>query len=90
MAIWGGLVGPKSENVEKSYVFVCFLEAQRGEEWFGEEGAEFGWEDSEMDRYSDMYRGEDKGGVHDPSERKNNNKQLLEENNIKCGTNPQA
>ena len=30
MAICGGLMGPKSENVEKPLVFVCFLEGQSG------------------------------------------------------------
>ena len=32
MGICGGLVGPKSENVDFSLVFVCFFEGQRGEE----------------------------------------------------------
>ena len=28
MGIWGGLVGPKSGNVEKVLVFACFFEGQ--------------------------------------------------------------
>ena len=32
MHICMGLVGPKSENVEKPLVFVCFLKGQRGDE----------------------------------------------------------
>ena len=32
MHICGGLVGPKSENVENPLVFVCFFEGQRSEE----------------------------------------------------------
>ena len=32
MHICGGLVGPKSENVEKPCVFKCFLKGQEGPE----------------------------------------------------------
>ena len=32
MGICGSLVGPKSENVEKPFVFVCFFQGQKGEE----------------------------------------------------------
>ena len=32
MHICSGLVGPKSENVEKPLVFVCFFEGQSGGE----------------------------------------------------------
>ena len=31
MAIWAGLVGPKSEDVEKPLVFVCFLSVQEAD-----------------------------------------------------------
>ena len=30
MGIWGGLVGPKSGNVEKVFVFKAFLKGSRG------------------------------------------------------------
>ena len=33
MGIWGGLVGPKSGNVEKVLVFKSFLNGQRGDEY---------------------------------------------------------
>ena len=31
MGICGGLVGPKSENVEKPLVFACFFEGRSGD-----------------------------------------------------------
>ena len=37
MGICGGLVGPKSGNVEKVCVFVCFFEGQSGDEYSREE-----------------------------------------------------
>ena len=37
MGICGSLVGPKSENVEKPMVFVCFFEGQSGDEESTEE-----------------------------------------------------
>ena len=61
MAVCGGSMGPKGENVEKSY--------------------------GHLARYSDMYRGEDKGGHRGL---KKEDKQLFEENEVKCGSNPQA
>ena len=41
MAIWGGLMGPKSENVEKPQVFACFFDVftNRGASKNGSNGA---------------------------------------------------
>ena len=46
MGIWGGLVGPKSGNVEKVLVFKAFLKGQRCDE---DPGA--GFQGSEPDRW---------------------------------------
>ena len=37
MGIWGGLVGPKSGNVEKVLVFKAFLKGSRGPRGFQDE-----------------------------------------------------
>ena len=50
-------MGPKSENVEKVLVFKRFFDESRSIVGLG--------------RYSDMLRGEDKGGVQSSSKKKN-------------------
>ena len=50
-------MGPKSGNVEKVLVFVCFLEGQRGEGSFGSLNSDLGGRFLGLARRSDMCRG---------------------------------